>query len=129
MELVRFPNIEVILLGGRLFRIPIVAVGASTARLKGYYARPFFMGATGYTASGVTTGTSKRHDQARFLCRGRRNRLLASRRSSARYLRTSSCPSVRSHLGVEDPGCAMVDVRAAGPDIVFAREATCSGRR
>jgi DeoR/GlpR family transcriptional regulator of sugar metabolism len=58
VELVEHPNIEVILIGGKLFKHSVVTVGAaaleSIARIR---ADIYFMGATGIHASaGVTTG-------------------------------------------------------------------------
>jgi DeoR/GlpR family transcriptional regulator of sugar metabolism len=58
LELVRHPNVEVVLLGGRLFKHSVVAVGAATieaiARIR---ADLYFMGATGIHAQvGLSTG-------------------------------------------------------------------------
>ena len=58
LELVEKPLIEVILLGGKLFRHSVVAIGAETvAAIAGIHADLFFMGVTGVHAkTGLTTG-------------------------------------------------------------------------
>jgi DeoR/GlpR family transcriptional regulator of sugar metabolism len=58
IELVDFPHIEVILIGGRLFKHSIVSVGAaaieSISRIR---ADIYFMGATGvHPEAGLSTG-------------------------------------------------------------------------
>jgi DeoR/GlpR family transcriptional regulator of sugar metabolism len=58
MELVEKPLIEVILLGGKLFKHSVVAMGAATvAAIAEIHADLFFMGVTGVHAkAGLTTG-------------------------------------------------------------------------
>ncbi|PKR88877.1 DeoR family transcriptional regulator [Pleomorphomonas diazotrophica] len=58
VELVRHPHVEVELIGGRLFKHSIVAVGATSAEaISRIRADLFFMGATGvHPETGVTTG-------------------------------------------------------------------------
>jgi DeoR/GlpR family transcriptional regulator of sugar metabolism len=58
LELVHHPTIEVILLGGRLFKHSVVAVGASCIEAIGQLrADIFFMGVTGaHPQTGLTTG-------------------------------------------------------------------------
>ncbi len=70
LELMPFAGIEVILLGGRLFRHSIVAVGASTAAsIALIRADLFFLGATGiHPESGVTTGDFEEAAIKRAFC-------------------------------------------------------------
>jgi DeoR/GlpR family transcriptional regulator of sugar metabolism len=58
LELVERPNIEVILLGGKLFKHSVVAMGSVTiAAIAGIHADVFFMGVTGvHPKTGLTTG-------------------------------------------------------------------------
>jgi DeoR/GlpR family transcriptional regulator of sugar metabolism len=58
LELVERPNIDVILLGGKLFKHSVVAMGAATiAAIAGIHADVFFMGVTGvHPKTGLTTG-------------------------------------------------------------------------
>lgn len=58
LELVEKPNIDVILLGGRLFRHSVVSVGAVTiAAIAEIHADTFFLGVTGvHPKTGLTTG-------------------------------------------------------------------------
>jgi DeoR/GlpR family transcriptional regulator of sugar metabolism len=58
LELVEKPNIDVILLGGRLFRHSVVSVGAVTiAAIADIHADTFFLGVTGvHPKTGLTTG-------------------------------------------------------------------------
>jgi DeoR/GlpR family transcriptional regulator of sugar metabolism len=58
VELVEHPNVEVILIGGRLFKHSVVAVGAAAIEAIGKIrADIYFMGATGvHVSAGVTTG-------------------------------------------------------------------------
>lgn len=63
-----FPAVEVILLGGRLFRHSMVALGADTAEALGrVQADLLFLGVTGvHPEAGLTTGD---HEEARFKAR------------------------------------------------------------
>jgi len=58
MELVEHPSIEVILIGGRLFKHSVVAVGATAIEtIRQIHADIFFMGVTGiHPEAGLTTG-------------------------------------------------------------------------
>jgi len=58
LELVNHPSLEVILLGGRLFKHSVVSVGAVTiAAIAGIHADSFFLGVTGvHPRAGLTTG-------------------------------------------------------------------------
>jgi DeoR/GlpR family transcriptional regulator of sugar metabolism len=58
LELVNHPNIEVILIGGRLFKHSIVAVGAAAIEaIAQVHADTYFMGVTGvHPKAGLTTG-------------------------------------------------------------------------
>ena len=58
LELVNHPSIEVILIGGRLFKHSVVSIGAATiAAISEIHADTFFMGVTGVHAyAGLTTG-------------------------------------------------------------------------
>src|SRR5271165_7041713 len=58
LELVQHPEIEVILIGGRLFKHSVVAVGAAAIEaIAGIHADTFFLGVTGVHAkTGLTTG-------------------------------------------------------------------------
>ncbi len=58
LELVNHPNVEVILLGGRLFKHSVVAVGAATIEaINQIRADVFFLGVTGvHPQTGLTTG-------------------------------------------------------------------------
>ena len=71
LELVRHPTVEVILLGGRLFKHSVVAVGAAcleaAAQLR---ADTFFMGVTGlHPEAGLTTGDFEEAGVKRALSR------------------------------------------------------------
>ena len=57
-ELLNHPNVEVILIGGRLFKHSVVAVGAVAIQaIAGIHADTYFMGVTGaHPKSGLTTG-------------------------------------------------------------------------
>jgi DeoR/GlpR family transcriptional regulator of sugar metabolism len=58
LELIQHPNIEVILIGGRLFKHSIVAVGAAAIdTISKIHADIYFMGVTGiHPKTGLTTG-------------------------------------------------------------------------
>jgi DeoR/GlpR family transcriptional regulator of sugar metabolism len=58
LELVNHPEIEVILIGGRLFKHSVVAVGAATIQaISHIHADTYFMGVTGiHPKTGLTTG-------------------------------------------------------------------------
>ncbi len=58
LELVSHPHIEVILIGGRLFKHSVVAVGAAaTEAISQIHADTYFMGVTGvHPRTGLTTG-------------------------------------------------------------------------
>lgn len=58
LELVDHGDVEVILIGGRLFKHSVVAVGAAAVRaISGIHADTFFMGVTGvHPKTGLTTG-------------------------------------------------------------------------
>jgi DeoR/GlpR family transcriptional regulator of sugar metabolism len=58
LELVNHPNIEVILIGGRLFKHSVVAVGAAAIEaISQIHADTYFMGVTGiHPKTGLTTG-------------------------------------------------------------------------
>lgn len=71
LELVRHPTVEVILIGGKLFKHSVVSVGAACieaiARL---HADIFFMGVTGvHPQTGLTTGDFEEAQIKRALCR------------------------------------------------------------
>jgi len=57
LELVNHPHVEVILIGGRLFKHSVVTVGAAAIEaIAGLHADMFFMGVTGVHAkTGLTT--------------------------------------------------------------------------
>jgi len=58
LELVNHPDIEVILIGGRMFKHSVVAVGAATIEaISHIHADTYFMGVTGvHPKTGLTTG-------------------------------------------------------------------------
>jgi DeoR/GlpR family transcriptional regulator of sugar metabolism len=58
VELVQHPHIEVVLIGGRLFKHSVVAVGAAAFEaIKAIHADLYFMGVTGiHIEAGLTTG-------------------------------------------------------------------------
>ncbi len=58
LELVQHPEVEVILIGGRMFKHSVVAVGAAAIEaIAGIHADTYFMGVTGVHAkTGLTTG-------------------------------------------------------------------------
>ena len=69
VELVRHPNVEVVILGGRLFKHSVVAVGAAlveaASRIR---ADTYFMGVTGVHAeAGLSTGDLEEADVKRAL--------------------------------------------------------------
>lgn len=127
MELVPFPKIEVILFGGRLFRHSIVAVGASTAAsIADIRADLFFMGATGiHPESGVTTGDFEEAAIKRAFCAAAAETvLLASTEKLGAVSPYLIVPlGAIATLVVEGnlDGAIAERLRAAGPDIVFAR--------
>ena len=71
LELVSHPEIEVILIGGRMFKHSVVAVGAAAIEaIAGIHADVFFMGVTGVHAkTGLTTGDYEEAAVKRALCR------------------------------------------------------------
>lgn len=71
VELVNHPNITVEMIGGRLFKHSVVAVGASAIEAIAYYrADTYFMGVTGiHPEIGLTTGDSEEAAVKRALCR------------------------------------------------------------
>ncbi|CAI9407333.1 HTH-type transcriptional repressor GlcR [Pleomorphomonas sp. T1.2MG-36] len=71
VELVRHPHVEVELIGGRLFKHSIVAVGATSAEaISRIRADLFFMGATGiHPETGVTTGDREEAAIKRLIAR------------------------------------------------------------
>jgi DeoR/GlpR family transcriptional regulator of sugar metabolism len=71
LELVSHAEIEVILIGGRMFKHSVVAVGAAAIEaIAGIHADVFFMGVTGVHAkTGLTTGDYEEAAVKRALCR------------------------------------------------------------
>jgi len=71
LELVNHTEIEVILIGGRMFKHSVVAVGAAAIEvIAGIHADLFFMGVTGVHAkTGLTTGDFEEAAVKRALCR------------------------------------------------------------
>jgi DeoR/GlpR family transcriptional regulator of sugar metabolism len=71
LELVNHAEIEVILIGGRMFKHSVVAVGAAAIEaIAGIHADVFFMGVTGVHAkTGLTTGDFEEAAVKRALCR------------------------------------------------------------
>ena len=71
VELVRHPSVEVELIGGRLFKHSIVAVGTTSAEaISRIRADLFFMGATGvHPETGITTGDREEAAIKRLIAR------------------------------------------------------------
>ena len=71
LELVNHTEIDVILIGGRMFKHSVVAVGAAAIEaIAGIHADVFFMGVTGVHAkTGLTTGDFEEAAVKRALCR------------------------------------------------------------
>ncbi len=71
LELVDHAALEVILIGGRLFKHSVVAVGAATFEtISHIHADTFFMGVTGvHPKTGLTTGDYEEAAVKRALCR------------------------------------------------------------
>jgi DeoR/GlpR family transcriptional regulator of sugar metabolism len=71
LELVNRPNVEVILIGGRLFKHSLVTVGAAAIdAIANIHADTFFMGVTGvHPKTGLTTGDFEEAGIKRALCR------------------------------------------------------------
>jgi DeoR/GlpR family transcriptional regulator of sugar metabolism len=71
VELVARPGIEVLLIGGRLYRHSVVAVGAVAAeQIAGVRADLFFMGVSGvHPKAGLTTGDAEEAAIKRSICR------------------------------------------------------------
>jgi DeoR/GlpR family transcriptional regulator of sugar metabolism len=71
LELVNHAEVEVILIGGRMFKHSVVAVGAAAIEaIAGIHADVFFMGVTGVHAkTGLTTGDFEEAAVKRALCR------------------------------------------------------------
>ena len=70
LELVDHGGVEVILIGGRLFKHSVVAVGAAAVEaVSGIHADTFFMGVTGvHPKAGLTTGDYEEAAVKRALC-------------------------------------------------------------
>ena len=70
LELVGHAHVEVILIGGRMFKHSVVAVGAAAIEaIAGIHADVFFMGVTGVHAkTGLTTGDYEEAAVKRALC-------------------------------------------------------------
>lgn len=126
MELVPFPNIEVVMIGGRLYRHSIVAVGASTAEaIAGIRADLFFLGATGiHPESGVTTGDFEEAAVKRAFCAAAAETvLLASTEKLGAVSPYLIVPlaSISTLVVERDLDAATAErFRSAGPDILFA---------
>lgn len=91
LELASKPQVEVIMLGGRLFRHSMVNMGPSVMReLQQFRANLFFMGVTGvHPAYGLTTGDVEEAEIKRaFLARAAETIVLAS---SEKLLTTAPC--------------------------------------
>jgi DeoR/GlpR family transcriptional regulator of sugar metabolism len=70
LELVQHPDLEVILIGGRLFKHSVVSVGAAAiAAISQIHADTYFMGVTGvHPKTGLTTGDYEEAAMKRALC-------------------------------------------------------------
>jgi DeoR/GlpR family transcriptional regulator of sugar metabolism len=70
LELVRHPDLEVILIGGRLFKHSVVSVGAAAiGAISQIHADTYFMGVTGiHPQTGCTTGDYEEAAIKRALC-------------------------------------------------------------
>jgi DeoR/GlpR family transcriptional regulator of sugar metabolism len=70
LELVQHPNVEVILIGGRLFKHSIVTTGAAAVEaISRIHADTYFMGVTGiHPQTGLTTGDLEEAHIKRALC-------------------------------------------------------------
>jgi DeoR/GlpR family transcriptional regulator of sugar metabolism len=70
LELVQHPDLEVILIGGRLFKHSVVSVGAAAiAAISQIHADTYFMGVTGvHPKTGLTTGDYEEAAIKRALC-------------------------------------------------------------
>lgn len=71
LELIDHRDVEVILIGGRLFKHSVVAVGAAAVEaIANIHADTYFMGVTGvHTKAGLTTGDYEEAAVKRALCR------------------------------------------------------------
>jgi len=126
MELARCPHIVIQLLGGRLFRHSMVAMGAELMeQLSRLRADIFFMGATGVHASaGVTTGDSEEAAVKRALHRcASETVLLASGEklgaaSAYRIMALADVSAVVVHRGA--PAAWVRSARRAGVRVVQA---------
>ena len=89
LELVNHAAIEVILIGGRLFKHSVVAVGAATVEAIGQmHADTFFMGVTGvHPKAGLTTGDYEEAAVKRALSRAAADTIVLA---SAEKLNTAS---------------------------------------
>ena len=96
LELVHHPHAEVILLGGRLFKHSVVAVGASCLEaIDKVHADTFFMGVTGvHPQTGLTTGDFEEAGIKRALSRAAAETYVLA---SAEKLNTAS-PYLVVHL-------------------------------
>ena len=76
LELVDHGDVEVILIGGRLFKHSVVAVGAAAVgAISGIHADTFFMGVTGvHPKTGLTTGDYEEAAVKRALSRAPQKR-------------------------------------------------------
>ncbi len=114
LELVDHGSVEVILIGGRLFKHSVVAVGAAAVQaVSGIHADTFFMGVTGvHPKAGLTTGDFEEAAVKRVLCRASAETFVLA---SAEKLNAASPYEV---IGLEDVTGIITE---AGVDEVLVR--------
>lgn len=125
-ELRRVPRVEVLLIGGRIYRHSMVAVGTEAAEAIGRVKTDvFFLGATGLRPdTGATTGDWEEAAVKRAFCRGAAETVLMV--SPEKWGAASAYQIVSAHeltTLIVDGGTATEDLepyRAAGLSIVLA---------
>jgi DeoR/GlpR family transcriptional regulator of sugar metabolism len=113
LELINHPVLEVILIGGRLFKHSVVSVGAATIETIGQiHADTFFMGVTGvHPKTGLTTGDYEEAAVKRALSHAAADTVVLA---SSEKLNAASPYWV---IGLEEIS-GIITERAAGDDLV-----------
>lgn len=117
------PNVELLLIGGRLFRHSVVTMGSIAAeQLAGINVDVFFMGVTGvHHAAGLTTGDAEEAAMKRAICaRSSDTYVLASseKLNAASPFKVVEFSDVTAAITNETRGAALRTLRAAGLRVI-----------
>ena len=129
VELAAHAGIEVVLIGGRLFRHSMVAVGAAAmAAISRIHADTYFMGATGVHAeAGLTTGDAEEAEIKRALMAAAAETVvLASSEklgAASAWVVSPLADATQLLVAPQAPEQALAPLRAAGLAILRADEA------